>query len=304
MQTVDYYDVLQETADLCGLDRDNIGTVEQAILRALISKRLGVAWNYQLWPELCRIEKRWYRFDWNTTFAYPAGSEVFDPSTQLYYVALQDSAGHAPATSPTFWEVAKSLNPYISKDQVDLLDPYNNPAPKHLTPIGTVLGVWAENRRLTQNVASPLLWELSADGIQLLENAVSVWVEFRLRAPVLSGSKYLPTVYKVGSQVYYRVPILNPLIPHLVFPGNFYEANTLADINSSPSTTPQKWDLVKIPMMFKGYLEHGAAADFLMPQGEDEAGPHRAIAQAFIEDAAAVLLGQEGQTQRTTVFTR
>jgi hypothetical protein len=61
---------------------------------------------------------------------------------------------------------------------------------------------------------------------------------------------------------------------------------------------------VQIPLALKSYLEHGAASDFLMAQGEDEAGPHRILADMMLADVAGVLLGQEGQTERTTVQTR
>ena len=64
LRTVDYVDVLSGTADLCGLDRDNLATAEFRELRQTHDRRLQTAWEADIWPELVRVEKRYYRPLW------------------------------------------------------------------------------------------------------------------------------------------------------------------------------------------------------------------------------------------------
>ena len=99
MLTVDYIDVLQATADLCGLDRSNLGTVEFAQLRAFHNKRLATAWEFEFWPDLIRYEQRWFRPDYSATPTYAAGDQRFYPATQKYYQALRATTGNAPASA-------------------------------------------------------------------------------------------------------------------------------------------------------------------------------------------------------------
>jgi hypothetical protein len=56
MKTVDFSKVLRDTIQLCGLDADdfNLPTFKQ--LRDFISVRLKLAWEYDMFPDLIRIE--------------------------------------------------------------------------------------------------------------------------------------------------------------------------------------------------------------------------------------------------------
>lgn len=338
MIACDYYDVLQGAADLAGLDRDKISVTDAAVLRGFISMRLRTAWEFQKWPELCLLEKRTFRLPYSGASLYVAGNEVYFPPTQTYYLCLTATTGNAPAdslgnTDLTRWAVCQSVYAapaydntaaYVAGNQVydpatdgfyqaiasssgagvgdvtkfGLLvafDRYVSKDQSGATPIGTVFGVWNLNKRLRGD-AREVCWSTSERGIQVLTCVPFVWVEFRLRAPVLSGAKFaVGNVYAAGNQVFYRSAAVA---------GNFYTANQATSAGESPETTPAKWDVVQVPGMFRSYLEYGAASDFLMPQGEDEAGPKRALADAALADQAAVLLGQEGQVQRTECCTR
>jgi hypothetical protein len=176
----------------------------------------------------------------------------------------------------------KEFDRYVSKKQAGK------------TVIGDVLGVFDKNFRREQ--ACKVLWVRSESGIQVLQDLPFVWVHFRLPVPVLTGSKWDATrVYAAGQQAYYRSPNLT---------GNFYSTPLGAAAGESPESAAARWELVQIPAAFKSYLEHGAAADYLMPEGEETAAPHRGMAEAALADQAAVLLGQEEQTQRLEVQTR
>jgi hypothetical protein len=339
--TVDYYEVLQGCADLCGLDREKISTGEAATLRNLISKRLGTAWVNQKWPDLVRTEKRYFRRLYAAGTAYVAGDEVFYPSSQKYYLALRATTGHAPADSDdevngAYW--AECAGEYTADDYdatvtyaagEQVYDPTTDlyyqchtastgneptdvvfwgvlvPFERYVareqdgeTALGTVFGAYDANPKI-RVCAKEVVWAPTDSGVTVWSCVGWVWVEYRLRAPLLTGNKWSATgTYAAGRQVFFRDE------DDAEFGGNFYTANALTSAGESPSTTASKWDVVEIPAIFKGYLEHGAASDYLMPQGEDEAGPHRVMAEGMLSDQAVVLLGQENGRARTEVGTR
>lgn len=338
MVLVDYYDVLQGCADLCGVDRDTISTAEQAILRNVLSKRLTMAWNEQAWPDLLRLEQRYFRATYNVATAYSAGTEVYFTQTQNYYRTLVATTGNPPAdaagttdftrwalcltsysaadysaasayvagnqvyypstdtyyqaiaggtgnlpTDPAFWGALTIFDRYVSKD-----------APGQ-TAIGTAWWVWDYNRRVRAD-AKEVVWFLSQNGIQVLTDTPYVWVEFKIRAPHLWGNKWsATTLYTAGQQVFYRSAALA---------GNFYTATAGVFAGESPETTPGSWARVELPYIFKEYLEAGGAADYLTGDDNDQADRLRGLADNWLANQSAVLLGQEGQTQRTIVLTR
>lgn len=328
------------------MDRENIGTREQAILRGLISKRLRTAWENQDWPDLRRTEKRYFRDWYSNATAYNPGDEVYYTATQKYYQCVAATTGNAPAdgsahtqfaywadaavsrvaddytnakgyvpgdlayywttdavyqcianstgnlpTDTTHWGLLNKYQRYVSLDQT--LNGVEQ------TPMGTILRVWDKDPDAYKD-ATELLKGRKASlnhwGVQVDKDVPFVWITFRLRVPVLYGGKWNAAAgYLADQQVYYRSAALN---------GNFYTNTGAAMPGESPETNPEKWTLVEIPAEFRGYLEFAAASDFLLPQGEDEAGPLRGLAEGLLADRAGVLCGQESQNQRTEVMTR
>jgi hypothetical protein len=95
MNTVSYYELLRNTADLCGLDRDNIATDEEQILRSAISRQISMAWETALWPEIMYIQKRTYRPTYSasetlTAATLTAVTERYFPQTDKTYQALRN----------------------------------------------------------------------------------------------------------------------------------------------------------------------------------------------------------------------
>src|SRR5581483_4240331 len=89
METTDFEDVLREAAqEVTALDPDNLDLAEFKALRRSAKARLEQAWEYHYWPDLQRLEQRFYRPLWGSTVSYAAGTEVYFPPSQKYYQAL------------------------------------------------------------------------------------------------------------------------------------------------------------------------------------------------------------------------
>lgn len=122
MVSVDYDSVLFATADLCGLDRANLPTIDFQQLRAAHNRRLRFGWDYDFWPEIIRTQKRYFRPIYSTATAYTATTEVYWPGTRRYYQAMTATTGNDPAnasgvTQNAFW--ADAVTSYSA-------DNYNN----------------------------------------------------------------------------------------------------------------------------------------------------------------------------------
>jgi hypothetical protein len=125
-------------------------------------------------------------------------------------------------------------------------------------------------------------WRATENGIQVISDLPFVWIEFRLPAPRLWGSKWSSTgAYLAGAQVYYS--------------GNMYDALQTTSAGQSPDSAPSKWELVEIPLRFKQALEAGASGDYLATTDDTQSDRLRQLAEGFLADEAMVLLGQEGQ---------
>lgn len=106
METTDFQDILSEAAtEVTALDPDNLSTAEFRAIRRSAKQRLEVCWEYHFWPDLDRMEQRFYRPPWDPTVTYNNAAsgtgdpfEVYYAPTQKYYQALQGSTNQAPAT--------------------------------------------------------------------------------------------------------------------------------------------------------------------------------------------------------------
>ena len=118
MQTIDYIDLLNSSAQICGLELDNVSGDEFVRFRTAHNFRLQMIWQHYFWPDLRRVEKRYFRLEYSAASTYTATQEVFFPATQKYYQALTSvPINQAPATgSPlttnlTYWtESAESYS--------------------------------------------------------------------------------------------------------------------------------------------------------------------------------------------------
>ena len=162
------------------------------------------------------------------------------------------------------------------------------------TDAGEVFNVWNKNPRKT-TLAVSQSWTIYDDGantfIQLRDDATPVYVEYRIKRPNLTGDTWSSaSAYSAGDQVYFN--------------GNLYDANAAIGAAESPSTHASKWDLVKIPKIFQGYLIRGAYADYLRATGNNElAAPADRNAESILAMEADKLYRQQGQTRGLDMLT-
>lgn len=97
MRTISAATVISGVADLTGLDAANVSGEDFKLIRRSMSRRLSTAYQFAAWPDLCRVEKRYFRdlFTPGTTLTAPtvtAASEVYFPQTNGsgYYQALRN----------------------------------------------------------------------------------------------------------------------------------------------------------------------------------------------------------------------
>ncbi len=141
---------------------------------------------------------------------------------------------------------------------------------------GEVLGVFNKNPQASTRVTD-LGYELYDDGTTakvVLQNRILAdgWFHYRIKCPTLTGELYDPTItYSIGTQVYFDsgsstgsyVPVSGK-----PYSGNFYTCLDTAGINENPTTHSAKWQKISIPYIFGHYCSWGAAANWLVSEGQ------------------------------------
>lgn len=285
MRTIDYIDVLSATADLCGLDRDNLSSNEFKKLRTSHSNRLATAYEWYDWPDLMRAEHRYLRPLYSATIAYVVDDIIFYVAGDAYYKCIQANTGQAP-TEAAYWTVVTRAD----------FDPYISPEQTGQTVMGTVLGVFDKDPRRYETLVE-LDWHPSSNGIQLTDNLTKGWVEFRLRAPDLKGDAWDASGdYAVGDQAYFS---------DYATPGNFYDCATVTTGGESPITTAAKWTKVQIPYIFGRHLSQAGLADYLTSDQQSERKAQEELfAIELITNQVTLVAGQQGHFRRVSVLTR
>lgn len=172
---------------------------------------------------------------------------------------------------------------------------------------GEILAVYNLNPQVTSRALS-LGYELYNNGTALRvvlgqKMLDSGWYKFRIKLTPLSGEIYLPTaVYYTGSQVYFDTgstsgsytPVLGR--PHTA---NFYTCLSNTNAGENPVSHPSKWSKVNIPYIFGPYMAWGAAADWMVSEGNVEgAAVLEQKANGIIDLELDKVLRQQGQVDR------
>lgn len=223
------------------------------------------------------------------TTAYVVGDQVkYPPTNRSYQCYATAAAGFLP-TNTTYFAPLTDFDRYVALEQTGE------------TKIGDVVGVYSKSP-ITWRNAELVDYYLSPDGIQVLEDLDTVWVEFKAKVPVLIGDTFssTPTYTANLEQVYYR----SSTTP-ASYPGNMYDCVTTTSAGESPESAASKWSVVNIPRIFQRYIERGAYADYLLSDGDNE--------KAMIEEQRAAQLladlvyrigSTQNQTRRNIVLTR
>jgi hypothetical protein len=222
--------------------------------------------------------------EYSATKAYVQGGQVYYSVTDRYYqLYASTSTGNLP-TDTTKWGVLTEFNRYVAFAQTGY------------TAYDHSFAAWDRNP-ITDGRAIRLTTFHSNLGLQLLEDYSYVWLEYRIRRPLLKGDVFSATAtYAVGDQVYFSSAAIR---------GNFYDCVTATAAAESPATAAAKWALVEIPAQFETFLIHGAAADYLTADEEaDRRDREELIAQADLQNQALLHDGQLAHFNRTQVHVR
>jgi hypothetical protein len=222
--------------------------------------------------------------NWVTGTVYAVGTKVFYPVTNLFYqchTAHTSSGTLVPdATGGNErWGVLTEFDRYVSKTQTGQ------------TVIGDCFDVKDQNPKTHQNWRT-MAWDNSENGVQVLEETVRAWVQFRLLRPRLKGRLFSATAtYDVGQQVYY------PATEDEDLPGNFYEVLVATNAGETPVSNPTKFDQVEIPEIFYAALSHMGAAKVLISNEEEERATIPAqLAEQDLQIEADVIYRQQGRS--------
>jgi hypothetical protein len=236
--------------------------------------------NASYWAEL---KTRYSAEDYSNTRAYVPGEIVYYPVTGRFYACANATTGNLP-TVTNFWGVLAEFDRYVAYEQTGFI------------ALGHVLNAYQRNPRIFSN-PEEVDFVLSENGVQIIDSVTGVWLRFRLKTPQLTGGVWSASAtYAVGAQVYYSSATLA---------GNFYDCIEATSAGQSPDTHAAKWSIVEIPRIFQRYLEHGAYADYLTAEGQNEKAPLESKrAEMMLAQQSFVLANQQQQRQRTVVLTR
>ena len=283
MRTVKFQDALRGAAESTGRIYDTISNDEFALLRGFISRRLREAWESEYWPELMRIESRRYGSGTWDALGSSAGTystdEIVYHSSSYYQASEATSSGEVPGVSSK-WTLITDFHHFIEYEQ-----------PRQ-TKLGQLYRILSKDSRINHNWIE-YDFTLSSNGVTLINGPDLPYIEFRKRAPELTGSDWdTAAVYVVDDQVYYS--------------GDFWNALTVRDASTAAPTTSDttNWEIQAIPYIFKPYLEKAAASDMLLlDEKPDLAMAQQTMAREALDIEAIKLYRQQGQTSRIKVRT-
>ena len=285
MRKVKYEDVLRCAAESTGRMYDTLSNDEFALFRGFISRRLREAWESEYWPELMLIESRRYGSGtWSATGGDAsdgvyAENDIVYYDTSYYQANTATTSGDVPGVSAD-WDLVTAFHHYIE---------YEQPGQ---TKLGQMYRIVSKDSRVDNNWTE-YDFTLSSNGVTLINGPDTPYIEFRKRAPELTGSDWSGSAtYAVGDQVYYN--------------GDFWNALTVRDDSTAAPTASDttNWEIQSIPYIFKPYLEKAAASDMLLlDEKPDLAMAQQTMAREALDIEAIKMYRQQGQSSIIKVRT-
>lgn len=207
------------------------------------------------------------------TTAYAVGDQVYYPLTDKVYACHTASTGNAP-TNTSYWGELAAFKRTLPFDQ------------DGQTEIGDVCRVMQADPRIKPFWPEEDFF-LNSDGVNVPFCANKIWVEFRVKTPVLKGDSYDATAtYAVGDQMLWT-------------DGDLYDCVTATNAGETPVTHAAKWSLVYLPPSLRQAVCLAAAADFQATRNEKDAARLDKMAGEMLDKELDKLLRQQGQMRRT-----
>lgn len=274
-RAVSYGRVRDDLVHRCGLDPSVLQSGTKRRLASYLQHVTGRAWQDFPWPELCRVERRYFRALWNSGTTYALDAEVRG-ADGLYYRSLQNANTNHAVTQTAWWTA-------VDADFVRSVD-Y---AQAGEAALGDVLGVFAADPRTTADVARYGFY-LGGDGVVVEPfEAASVWLKWQERAPLFSGEDYSSGAsYTAGSVVFHG--------------GDCWLAMTTLN-NVTPGTNAS-WVRQAVPEFMWRYAVDAGYAMYLRSENRfEDGGAAQAAANAEMGRMLARVAVHQGQTAGYTV---
>lgn len=231
--------------------------------------------NSAWWAELA---SSYSATDWATGTVFAVGGKTRNPTDGLFYQCISAHTAGA-AFDATQFGVLTAFDKYIAYEQ------------NGRTPIDEVKGVSRRNPRVYPTNPGPIRFRPSDNGIQVDLHAPNVvFVEFRLRPPVFTTTRYSSTfAYDVGDKAYAAPNCYVSLI------GN-NQGNAPDGVSN--------WAVIPFPALLETFVKRAAFADALTDQKQqDRKTTELEEAYSHLQDAADYALAQQGQYDRAAVQT-
>lgn len=267
-QSISYKEIVETICDRIGEEYIDISDHDRRRIRRSIQFALEFIWDFQVWPMLRRFARRTYYPDYAADEAVDEGAVRY--SGTGYWTALRAGTLAEPSEESEDWEVYTVSERFIPWSGLEGV-------------IGIPKTVFGYDPTLYDHgIRYP--FTLSADGIYLRSDAPDVvWVEYLPPVPTLRGDSWEEgEIYAAGDQSYYESA------------SDFFIAldSTTGDV---PGKSPDKWQRLEIPAIFKGYLVWEALGGEYSGEGMTK---QRLAAEAKAQDmlyrAVDIALGMTG----------
>ncbi len=328
MRAVPYSQVLGLASQLCfGVATPN--STDAATLNAFIQENTTAFWRSFWWPELMIVEQRAFRD--NYTGNHAAGTEVYYPPTQAYYLATKGPTTVAPATlAAGVWstnysewiEVQETLaaddwvtaKAYVAGDRVR--NPSDDKAYACHTAHtaggsfdGTKFGALKRWRRSLEYVQTG---KPTIDGIEGIYeddpdlNLDAPEIPFTLGADILVEGdepkvwiKFRKSVPSWSGTIHDSSLVY--LVGEQVYFGSDYYRVKVASTGNLPTNTTD-WEKIEFPYVFRSSVARGAFADWLDAEGQqDKSGRNKARAVALNDAEIEEIQARQKQTRALPV---
>ena len=334
MEVIKYSDILRGVVSYAQRVYSELNADDAEAISVYLDNRLKLIWETYPWPDLVRVEKRYYRPLYAAALTYDAGYEVYYPTEEKYYQALKQTQGNVPTLTTHWAEAKQSYAPatwvtgtaYAVGDTVEYdpdglyyachtahtaganlgsnwgqiieFDKYVAWKQSGENEIADVLDVWNTNPR-TDNKADQQNFYQSENGVQVINGPNIVHIEYRQLVPRL-----LHSAWKVGSE--YKIDDV-VRFPATGADFDLYKASSdhTASGTNEPTDDGAPWTLIQIPRDFRSFLAHGAAADLLLADEREQlGGVQNSLGEKALNELLGKLERQEKQTKQMNVVNR